>query len=601
MATPNLKITEADFAKIKENLKNFLKAQTTLSDYDFDGAALNILLDILASNTAYGAFYLNMQGSESYLDSASLRNNVVSIAKHLGYTPRSARSARARITITVDPAFGPGDPAPSSILVPTSQEFSTSINSKLYYFSPSAPILIVPVNGSYTATDVEIVEGKRLSYQWTVDTKASIKQRYVIPNANMDTTQLVVKVQDSATSNATRIFKLNEDITTITASSQVYFLQEVDGGKYEIYFGDGTVGAAVADGNIVIAEYIVSSGNIVIGAKTFTPVSKLSGYTSTTVACTTPAKDSEEPESIDSIKLLAPLNFEAQNRAVTKNDYETLIKKEVPGIQYVRVWGGEDNDPPDFGKVYIALKPDTGLALSEEQKDVIIKEHIQPRNMISIEAKIVEPEYLFVKVDCSVLYNSRFTTLGDADIKTLVANSIATFAANELNGFDADLRYSHLVKAVDATEGSIRGNLTTITLKFRIVPPLDVPTKYTININNAISRGDALNNVSAINSSAFIFRGILTYIGDNGLGTLYLYRLVNNTRVIIQDTIGTVNYTTGKIILDSLEVQSIPNEQNFIDLFIIPQKNDVTALREQILLIDPDDISVFVEDQARRV
>lgn len=602
MALPsNARIVELDFLQVKENFKNFLKSQSQFNDYNFDGAGLSILLDVLTYNTSYLAFYLNQVASEMFLDSAQLRSSVVSRAKHLGYTPRSVRSARAFVDITIDPTLGPLSPNPASILIPTTQEFSTIVDAKTYYFTPIRSVLINPVSGVYKASNVELIEGKRLSFRWTVDSTSSLKQRFIIPNANIDTSVLVVKVQESATNPSTKIFTLNDDITEITSESQVYFLQETDGGKYEIYFGDGTVGQKLNDGNIVIVEYIVSSGEAVLGAKSFAAVNKVAGYNSYSIKTVSVAADFYEQEDIDSIKLLAPLNYEAQNRAVTKGDYETLIKKDIPSIQYVRVWGGEDNDPPEYGRVFVSLKPFTGLSLSEDQKQNLINTYIRPRNIISLEVQIIEPDYLFLQVESVVLFRSRNTTLTDVDIQTAVKNAILSFSARELNGFDADFRYSKLVEAIDDADSSIQGNLTSIKLKYRIFPPFNRPTKYDIKTNNALSKGDATNGISSINSTGFIFRGIQTFISDDGKGSLYLYRLVNDQKVVVQAGIGQVDYDTGRIILNALEVQSIPNGQDFIDFILTPAKNDVTALREQILLLEEDDIGIAVEDLSKRV
>lgn len=600
MATPNIKISDLDFAQIKENFKTFLKSQSQFNDYNVEGSGLSILLDILAANTAYQSFYLNMALSEMFLDSAVLRRNVVGRAKHLGYTPRSAKSAKAKVNLTIDPSFGPGDTSPSEILIPSTQEFSSNIDNKLYYFTPTKSVLITPVNGVYSASDVEIVEGKRLTHKWTVDTSSPLKQKFIIPNKNIDTDFLTIKVQDSATSSVVKFFSRNEDITEINSDSQVYFIQEAEDQKYEIYFGDGFVGKGLVDGNIIIAEYIVSSGSVVNGAKSFSAVNKLAGYNIYSVTTSQVAGDSSEAESIESIKLLAPLNYESQNRAVTEGDYETLLKKDVPSLQFVRVWGGEENNPPDYGKVYIAVKPYTGLSLSVDQKNDLINNHIKPRSIIAIEPVIVEPEYLFVKIRSTVYYNSRETTSNASTIANIVKNSILSFVNSELNGFDSDFRYSKLLDTIDNSEGSIKNNLTDITLKYRFYPPVNVPTKFTININNAISTGDATNSISGIDSSAFIYRGISTKIGDDGKGNVYLYREVAGQKVVIRNDLGFVDYATGEIILNSLDVQGFSDSLDYIDLFILPKRNDVTALREQILLVESDDIEITVSDVSKK-
>lgn len=590
------KYTELDFAKIKENLKTFLRSQDQFKDYNFDGAGMSVLLDLLAFNTAYNGFYMNMLASEMFLDSAVLRDSVVSRAKHLGYTPRSARSAIAKVDIEVFPSFGPGNTSPTNILVPTSQKFYTTVDNKTYYFSPVQSILIQPVGGAYKAEDVELIEGVRLTHRWTYDASSQPRQRFVIPNANIDTTQLYVTIQESETSTAKKLFVRHEDINEVTGDDQIYFLQETTDRKYEIVFGDGIIGKALEDGNVIIVDYLISSTDAALGANNFTPVTKIGGYDQNKITTKEAAKDPEEQETSDNIKRFAPLTYDAQNRAVTRLDYETLIKKDNPNIEYLRVWGGEDHEPPQYGRVFVSLKPYTGLTLSEDQKARLIETFIRPRNPISIEVIIVEPDYMRLVVNTTVLYRSSNTTLSSADIQSEVLSAIDTFRASELNGFDADFRYSKLVRTIDDSDESIEGNLTDIKLKYRIYPPFNVPTKFEINLNNEISKGDSANNDSAINSTAFVYKGVTTYVGDDGKGDLYLYRIVNEQKVIIQTGIGTVDYTNGNILLDAFLVQSIPDGLDYVDFVVELEDQDVNSLRNQILLLEDEDISVLIKD-----
>jgi len=596
-----IKYTELDFAKIKDNLKTFLKSQDQFKDYDFDGAGISVLLDLLAYNTAYNGFYLNMLASEMFLDSAVLRDSVVSRAKHLGYTPRSVRSNVATIDLEIFPAFGPGATSPTSIFIDTTQKFYAVVDNKKYIFSPKQSILIQPNAGKYLATGLELIEGTRLTHRWTFDASLSIKQRFIIPNSNIDTTQLKVTVQDSETNNTIRSYNLHEDINELTPESQVYFLQEATDKKYEIIFGDGVVGKGLIDGNIVIVDYIVSSGSLSVGAKKFVPVEKVGGYDQSTIVCTIPAKGFTEQESIDNIKRLAPLNYDAQNRAVTRLDYETLVKKDIPSIQYLRVWGGEDNVPPQYGRVFMSLKPFTGTSLSEDQKAALIEAYIRPRNPISIEVKIVEPDYLRLQIESLILYKSSNTILSEADIKNKVKDAIIAFRSAELNGFDADFRYSKFVQTIDEADIAIEGNLTNIKMKYRIFPPFNVPTKFEISLNNSIDKGDAANGLASIVSSAFIYKGNTTFAGDDGKGVLSLFRIVNDQKVTIENNIGTVNYETGEIVLDGFLVQSIPDNKDYVDFVIVPKVQDVESLRNQILLMEDEDIILATKDLNKKV
>jgi hypothetical protein len=598
---PQIKFTELDFTKIKDNLKIFLKAQDQFKDYDFDGAGVSVLLDILAYNTAYNGFYLNMLASEMFLDSAVQRDSVVSRAKHLGYTPRSVRSTVATVDIEIFPSQGPGNPNPSSVYVDLNQRFYSIVDNQRYTFSPTKSFLIQPNAGKYIAKDINLIEGIRLTHRWTFSASGSVQQRFIIPNANVDTTQLKITVQDSASTPVIKLYNLHEDLNEIGPDDQVYFLQENTNSRYEIVFGDGAIGKALIDGNIVIAEYVVSSGGSALGSKRFLPLTKIGGYDFSVITTTVAASGYVDQESVDSVKKLAPLAYDAQNRAVTRLDYETLIKKDIPSIQYLRVWGGEDQVPPQYGRVFVSLKPFTGLTLSEDQKVSLINTYIRPRNPISIEVVIVEPEFLRLQVNCLIQYRSSNTTLSEADIKNRVQIAIEDFRATELNDFDSDFRYSKFIQAIDAADAAITGNLTTINMKYRIFPPFNVPTKFEIKLNNPVDRGDSANGLSAITSSGFIFKGILTYVGDDGQGSLYLFRIVNDQQVIIQRNVGTVNYVLGDIQLDGFLVQSIPGGKDYVDLTIMPKVQDIESLRNQILLMEDEDILLATKDLSRAV
>lgn len=597
-----IKYTELDFVKIKNNLKNFLKSQEKFKDYNFDGAGVSVLLDLLAYNTAYNGFYLNMVANEMFLDSAVLRNNIVSRAKHLNYTPKSRICLKAIVDIEIIPSEGPAplDPNPVSIFLDKSHKFYTVVDGKKYNFTPIKSHLITPdAQGKYIARDVELIEGQKLIHTWIYD-ESDLNQKFIIPNANIDTTQLKVTIQASETNPSISLFTEHKDFNELNPESKVYFLQEHTDETYEILFGDGVVGKKLQTGNVIKVEYVVSTGNIAVGATKFIPTSKIGGYEGSYVRIKAAASGFIEKESIESIKKLAPLAYDAQNRAVTKLDYETLIKKDIASVQYLRVWGGEEDINPQYGKVFISIKPYTGLTLSEDQKQSLIQTYIRPRNPISIEVIIVEPEYIRIQTETQILYRSSETILSESDIKNKVLSQIRNFRETELNGFDADFRYSRFVNVVDSADPVIRGNLTNIKMKYRIFPPLNVPTKFDIRLNNSIDTGDATNNTSSINSTGFIYKGVLTYIGDDGKGILYLYRIVNDQKVIIENNIGTVNYLDGNILLNSLLVQSIPEQKDYIDLVITPEIQDIDATRSQILLLEDEDIKLFTRDLSRR-
>lgn len=588
-----------DFNDFKDSLKEFLKSQSKFSDYNFEGSNLSIILDLLTYNTQYISFYLNMVANEMFLDSAILRDSIVSRAKHISYVTRSTKSARAKVNLEIFPQFGAGDANPDSITVSDSTIFYATLDNKKYYFYPSKPTTIFrDETGRYVYNNLELIEGQKLTFKWTVDFTQPLKQKFIIPNSGVDTDSLIVKVLKSSTETTESVYTKNDDITTLDNNSLVYFLQETNDKKYEIYFGDGVIGKALEQGNIVSITYQVSSGESANGIRVFTPAGNISGYTRTSITTTQIARDGKDIESDESIKLLAPLNYASQSRAVTKQDYETLIKKDIASAEFVRVWGGEENDPVQYGKVFVAVKPFEDYSFTEEQKFSLVNNIIKKRNIISLDVEIVEPEFLYLVPSIKVYYNSKNTTLTEAEIRNKIVTSVKNFAKQELSGFDADFKYSKFISAIDGSDSSIIKNNTTLLLKSRVRVTFNRPEKKIISLNNSLSTGDAINNVSSIKSSSFNYRNLDTYIGDDGQGNLYLYRLLNNTKSIIQRNLGTVDYSTGKIVINKLDVQ--PSNKEYVDIFCIPKVFDITSLRNQILILENVDINVSLEDLSRK-
>ena len=589
----NRNITELDFDQILENFKTFLRSQTQFNDYDFDGAAIKILMDLLAYNTTYNNFYINMLASEMFLDSAVLRESVVSRAKHLGYIPRSIRSSKAIVDITVNPS----PDSPDYIVLDQTTRFITTVDNVRYTFTPIKTYLINPTAGVYSISDVELIEGQRLTHRFTVNEEDELEQRFILPNKNIDETSIIVTVQESATNTNQKIYTRYQDINELTNESTVYFLQEIENEQMEIYFGDGVIGKKPVDGNVIIVDYVVSNGDAVEGASIFSTASGISGYSSVDIETKEIASDSSVIESINSIKKLAPLNYETQNRAVTKLDYETLLKKDIPEIEFIRVWGGEDNDPPYYGRVYISAKPYGSLTFTTDEKELMLENYVRPRSLISVEAVFVDPEFLQLVVSSNVLYNSRITNLTPEDVKVKVLEAIQEYKESVLRGFDADFRYSTLVKYIDSADQSIISNLTDIKIKYRIYPPFNVPTKFEFTLNNQINKGDVEHSIFSVDSTSFAFSdGIPTYIKDDGNGNLEYYRLVNGQKITYEENAGTVDYSDGHFIIESLDVASIPSGSDYVDIIVTPEKYDVIALREQIITLNDDDIVIVIED-----
>jgi len=365
MAT-KLEITELDFDTIKSNLRTFLSQQDEFRDYNFEGSGMSVLLDVLAYNTHYLGFNANMLANEMFLDSADLRSSVVSLAKQIGYTPRSMKSPVANINVVVNEAVGP------SVTMARGTKFTTFLDGQTYAFVNNADITVIPADGVYTFQNVDIYEGTYLNFKYTVNT-TDIDQRFLIPNNNVDTETLTVRVQNSASDSITNNYTLASGIIGLDSTSKVYFLQEVENGRYEVYFGDGVLGKKVEDGNIIILDYIVNNRGNANGASAFTLNGSIGGFSDVTITTNSIASNGAAPESIASIKYNAPRDYTAQDRAVTVEDYKVLVKSLYANAQSVQVYGGEDADPVAFGKVYISIKARSGSNLTTATKTSLVK------------------------------------------------------------------------------------------------------------------------------------------------------------------------------------------------------------------------------------
>ena len=390
MAT-KLEISQLDFDGIKDNLKTFLSQQDEFTDYDFEGSGMNILLDVLAYNTHYLGYNANMLANEMYLDSADQRSSVVSLAKQVGYTPRSASSSKARINVLMNNATG------STVTMSRGTKFTTTVDETNYSFVNNADVSISPSDGVYQFSDLDIYEGTYLNYKYTANTSDK-DQRFIIPNNNVDTTTLTVKVQESSSDSTTNTYKLASGITNLDSTSKVYFLQEIENGRFEVYFGDGVLGEAIADGNIVILDYITCNRDEPNGATSFTLSGTIDGFADVTITTQGVAAGGDAPETIKSIKYNAPRDYTAQDRAVTADDYKVLVKSLYANAQSVQVYGGEDAATPDYGKVYISIKAKSGSNLTEVTKTSLVQS-LKSFAVASVTPVIIDPETTFITLD----------------------------------------------------------------------------------------------------------------------------------------------------------------------------------------------------------
>ena len=585
-----INVTGLDFTQIKQNLIDFFRSQPEWQDYDFASSGLSYLIDALAFNALYSAYYTNMVANEMFLDSGVLRSSVVSRAKEIGYTPTSTRSAIAYLNLNIDP-----DDDPATVLIPKGALFSSVIDGVTYTFSTVKATLVTRSSGEYVAEDVEVAEGEPLTHRFVVDLGES-DQRFVIPNAGVDTSLMTVKVQNSSTNLGISIFQRSLDLNEAGPDSEVYWLQEVEDGLFEIYFGDGVVGKALENGNIVIVEYLVSSGPDANGCNAFEAFEGISGYP-TTVETSVAAFGGRDRESIESIKFLAPLSYEGQNRAVTRQDYETLILKDYPAIDAVRVWGGEDNDPPQYGRVFVSIKPQEGTVLSTTTKEYIRSVIIRKRNLISVDVVMVDPDYIYLVIDSIVKYRSSLTSDTAGAIQQTVIDEIVDFGEEELNKFDTYFRFSKMVRRIDDAHTSIQNSLTDIRLKYKLYPSLTVAAQYVVQFNNAIESNLTSLGVPTLQSSSFRYQGLTCYLQDDQEGNVQIYRLVDGNKVIVQRTAGTIDYDTGKVTINNFLPTQITSGDEFIEISVRPLEQDIVTLRNQLMIIEEDDVTINLVDE----
>ena len=588
MATNNKRIStgELDFDRIKSNLKEYLRGQSEFSDYDFEGSGMSVLLDVLAYNTHYNALYTNLAVNESFLDSASKRSNVVSLAKMLSYTPTSSLSARAIVDITVTNVSG----SPSYLTIPALSAFNTTIDGENYTFYNLAAVTAPREGTRYVMSGIELVEGTPLEYRYTVEDGT----RFIIPNEKADLTTLTVRAIEGSLYTT---FAKSTSIMRLESTSRVYYTQEIDNGLQEVYFGDGLISYRPDNGSTVVLNYFVSSEDAANGARVFTYSGTSLGGGIVAVTTTTAATGGSPQESIDSIKFNAPRMLTAYNRAVTADDYKALLPNLYPNVASISVWGGEDNDPPNYGKVYIAVKPKTGEVLSADTKLIIKRDILKQKNVVSIIPEIVDPKYLYVDVDTTLYYNPNETTKDADTLRSLVRQTIVNYNDTELSKFDGILRYSKLQAAIDNTDPSILSNITTIKLRKKQTPVFNTSAQYIVRVNNPIYTEDVPED-SVLSTGFTIYGSTRTYyLVDEGLrdevtklGNLrmFYFETSSNQRTYLTDSFGTVDYETGTLYIDALNITSAPN--NEIEFVIKPRSYDVASIRDNLVTIDTNKI-----------
>ena len=587
-----LNITELDFDNIKQNLKTYLSKQKEFTDYDFEGSGMAVLLDLLSYNTHYNALYSNMLANEMFLDSADLRNSVVSHAKQIGYTARSARAPKATLNVTVN------DATSATVTMAKGTAFTTTIDGVSYQYVTNKAVSITPTDGVYTFSNVDVYEGTLVTNKYTVDT-SDANQRFLIKNINADTSTLKVTVQTSASDSTTETYTLSTDFTSATDDSKIFFLDAVEDQQYEITFGDGVIGKALSNGNVVNIEYVVTNGDASNSATTFASASSIDGFSNITVSVVSNSFGGAPAEENSSIKFNAPKRYSSQNRAVTVDDFKSIVRSIYPNIQSIRVWGGEENDPPVYGRTYISIKAISGSNITQAVKDDITTE-LKKYMVASVTPVISDPETIFLVVETDVKYDAKVTSKSTDDIKQLVLATLTNYNDNTLKKFDGILRHSNLVKTIDDTDSSILSNSTKYKMYQEVTPVTTKKETYTIKFNNALYHPHD-GHMSIVSTTGFKINGDTTneyFLDDDGSGNVRLYYIADTIKTFANTTQGTIDYTTGEIKINDLYITSVSNingsTSTVFRLTVQPDSKDIKSVRNQVLEFNINDATVNV-------
>ena len=614
MQNSKLRVTELDFDTIKSNLVTFMQSQTEFTDYDFTGSGLTVLMDLLSYNTHYMAYYLNMVANEMFLDSASRRSSVVSIVKHLGYVPKSSTSSSANVTLSIVATESDNSNWPTSITIPKHSKFSVKVDSVSYdFYTTTAYTATSYIDNTtdntrtFTLTNVVLKEGKLGNIRYTVN-KTGLEEKYILPDPTIDTTSLVVKVLTSASDTIYDNYVLYNNIKDLTESSKVYFLQEVEDGKFEVYFGDGTLGAKLDQGYIVDIDYMSTKGAVANGAGGDDSTSARSFTMSTTISyggsanaevetiVTKASTGGTDAETINSIKYNAPKSFKAQDRAVTAEDYKTIVLNKFTNASSVVTWGGEENDPIDYGSVYIAVRPVTGLTLTQISKNDLL-DTLKTYKVMSIQPKIVDPDYIFVVVETTAYYDTSLSINPKESVSANVKETIKSYNTTYINSFDSAFRHSVLVGLIDDTDEAIKSNVTKIKLKKQIKPPLTKSFGYTLKYSTSLLKGTLSSDNFTVCTD--LGHDYTVSLKDDSLGNLNLVDASGSSsdgQTIISN-VGTIDYTTGKVVINAMSIKTIVSGLDYVYITIDVDEDDVHVAKGQVVTIQDADISVsMVED-----
>ena len=590
--------TDLDFDTIAENIKTYLKGQEKFKDYNFEGANLGVLIDMLAYAGHIGGLNTNIAASEMFLDSAQIRKNVVSRAKDLGFTPASEKASLAVVDMkmtnvrNVDQSI----PTENDMICARGVKFQTVYDGVSYNFVCNDSIVPVRENETFTWKNINVQQGQYITDQFIFDNQIK-NSKFVLSNARVDKSTLEVSVNSGGTISK---FTLSTDVSTIQSSSKVFYTQENEEGFIEIYFGDGVLGQGLVDGDTISATYISVDIAHVENAKLFSLIDPINGFSNATITTTTASRGGAEKEDIESIKFKATKFYTSQNRLVTLNDYKAKVSEYYPNADAVAVWGGEDNDPPQYGKVFISLKPQNSDYLSVAEK-TDVQNKLNQLNMLTVRPEIVDAEIVKILVTTVFKYNQNETTLSKGEMEALVRNAIINFDNTNLNNFDSIFRHSNLVKSIDDSNDAILSNITNIRLKKKKDINLNKSEGLVIEFGNAFFHphdGHNKDGGGILSTTGFKVDGdtVNTYFfDDDGNGNIRRYSLSGTTRVIADQSAGTIDYASGKISINAIKFTSTVNNDTSIDYTVIPSSDDVIAIRGSLIDISIDDIKATGE------
>ena len=593
-----IKTTDLDFQEISENLKTYLKGQDTFKDYDFEGSNINVLVDLLAYASHIGAVNTNIAASEMFLDSAQIRKNVVSRAKDLGFVPASEKASSAIVNIKASNIRNADQTTPTEndMILPRGHNFTTVYDGVSYNFVCSDSVTPTRDNLDFTYSNVNLLQGQYVTDSYIFDSQIK-NSKFVLSNARVDKSSLEVSVNSNGSVSK---FTLSTDVSTITSSTKVFYTQENEEGFIEIYFGDGVLGQGLLDGDQISVTYIIVDDIHADNAKSFTMANAINGFTNVSITTTSPATGGAERESVDSIKFKATKFYKSQNRLVTLNDYKAKVSEYYPNADAVAVWGGEDNDPPEYGKVFISLKPQNSDYLSEIEKSSV-QSQLNQLNMLTVRPVIVDAEIVKILVTTTFKYNENETTLSKGELEALVKSAIISFDNTNLNNFDSIFRHSNLVKTIDDANTAIISNITNIRLRKKKNITLNKSEGLVIEFGNGFFHphdGHNKDSGGILSTTGFKVDGdtVNTYFfDDDGSGNVRRYSLSGTTRVIADQSAGTIDYTSGKVSINAIKFTSTVNSDTSIDYTVIPSSDDVVAIRGSLIDISIDDIKTSGE------